>query len=231
MSLNAKDVKGNGTVQEPVDPGSYPARLVQVIDLGLQPQEYQGETKKPAQEIAITHELLDEFIKDENGEEVKDKPRWLTEIFPLYNLSADKAKSTARYFALDPDSKYDGDWTKLLGATEVVTVVTNAGKGKNKGKFFSNVVSTSTMRAKDAEKAPGLINKPKSFDLSKPDIELFMSLPKFLQDRIKANLEYGGSDLEALVAGYIPKDKAETKSTKKAEVVEEEPAEDDTGNW
>lgn len=233
MSLNAREAKGNGgKTQEPVDPGSYPGRLVQVVGLGLQPQQYNNEAKAPADEISTTYELLDEFMKDEEGNDIEDKPRWLSENFVLHNLAADRAKSTARYYALDPEEKYGGDWTKLLATPVMVNIVVNAGKGKNKGKVFNNIGSTSAMRAKEASKAPGLRNKPVIFDFYDPDIDVFMSLPKFIQDKIKGALNYGGSDLEDLVANYKPKGDDKKKETKRQEPVDEEPeAEEDGVNW
>jgi hypothetical protein len=232
MSLNAREAKGGGKTTPPMEPGTYPARLVQVIGLGLQPQEYKGEVKAPLQEIAITHEFLDEFLKDEEGNDLTDKPRWLTETFPLHNLAADRAKSTGRYYALDPEEKHGGDWTSLLGKPEMITVIINEGKGKNKGKQFNNVASTSAMRAKEADKAPKLVNKPVFFDMDNPDIDVFMKLPKFLQDKIKGGLEYGGSKLEELVSNYKPTDEEKKTTAKKTVVVEDdEPEVEDGVNW
>lgn len=79
MGLNAKKAAGGSdrVAQEVLEPGVYPARLVQLIDLGVQPQRpFQGKDKPPAQEIMITYEFTDEFLKDEDGNEIEDKPRW-----------------------------------------------------------------------------------------------------------------------------------------------------------
>src|SRR5574341_1285327 len=100
MALDASKVKlpkSDKAVMKtpPLDPGVYPTRLVQLIDLGLQPQRpYQGKEKPPAHEIMMTYEFVDEFLKDENDEDIEDKPRWYSETLPLYSLEADKAKST-----------------------------------------------------------------------------------------------------------------------------------------
>lgn len=229
MAINARAAKGGGKTQDPVDPGSYPARLVQVIGLGLQPQEFQGETKEPRDEVSTTYELLDEFMKDEKGNDIEDKPRWQSEIFPLHNLAADRAKSTQRYVALDPELKYDGDWGKLLGAPCVVTIVNKAGSGKNKGKTYNNIASVAAMRSKEAGKAKALVNEPKFFDFYEPDIDIFMSLPEWLQKKIKDGLEYGGSELEELVAAYKPKDG--DKKAKNEETEEPDDKEEDGKNW
>jgi len=58
-----------------------------------------------------------------------------------------------------------------------------------------------TMRPKDAAKAEPLKKEPKVFVLDEPDLEVFNSLPDWLQDKLKSNLEYQGSKLQALLSG------------------------------
>lgn len=207
MGLNAKKMKhtgGNkaGAAQAPIEPGTYPVRVAQVIDLGLQNQRpYQGQEKPPAYELMITYEFLDEFCVDENGNEDEDKPRWLSETLPLRSLQAEKAKSTQRYYALDPSESLDGDFTQLVGVAANASIVQNAGKGKNVGKVYNNIAALSAMRSKDSAKAPELKNEGKVFDLDDPDVEVFNSLPEWIQDKIKDNLEYAGSELEKALTG------------------------------
>lgn len=231
MSLNAKKAPkagnggGNRVEQAPFEDGSYPARVVQILDLGMQPQQpYQGKEKPPAHEMMVTYEFLDEFCVDEEGNELEDKPRWLSETFPLYNLDADKAKSTKRYNALDPDLDHDGDFTALVGSTCTVTVVQNPGKGKNAGKIYNNIANVAPMRPKDAAKAPELVNPPKVFLLDEPDLEVFQSLPEWLQDKIKGNLEYECSPLQTALEGGSsqPEDQQEDEPQQKKEVADNE---------
>lgn len=208
MGLKAPKTQTNsgstGSKQDPIEAGSYPVRVAQVIDLGLQAQRpYQGQEKPPAHELMLTYEFLDEFCVDEDGNEDTEKPRWLSETLPLRSLQAEKAKSTQRYKALDPESIHDGDFTELVGAPAVLTVVQNAGKGQHAGKVFNNVSSLAPMRPKDAKKAPELVNPPKVFDLDECDMEIFGSLPEWLQDKIKSNLEFKGSTLESKLGGQV----------------------------
>lgn len=199
MSLNAKHAPGGGGSNiPPMEAGTYPARLVQVIALGLHPQSYAGETKPPAHEIALTWEFVDEFLTNEDGEPDESKPRHLTETMAFYNLSSEKAKSTLRYLALDPTLAHDGDWEALLETPANVMVVQNPKKG-DPTKVYNNIRSVTAMRPRDAAKMPQLVNKPVSFDLEDPDPEVFTSLPKFIQDKIKNNLEYNGSKLQTLL--------------------------------
>jgi len=124
--LNASKIQSNNkrTPVEPLEPGTYPARVVQIIACGLQEQRpYKGEPKPPVQELHVTYEFLDEFLKDEDGNEIEDKPRWLSETFGFHSLDSDLAKSTKRYFALDPEKEYGGDWSQLLGAPCMVTII------------------------------------------------------------------------------------------------------------
>lgn len=215
MALNDKQLpKGNGggdRVEQPnIDPGTYPARVVQIIDLGLQAQRpYMGQEKKPANEIMITYELTDLFMIDEEGKDVEDKPRWISETLPWFGLYADKAKSTQRYNAFDPKGEYEGDFAKCIGTPVNVVIVNN----ESKGKTYDNVASVSAMRAKDAEKTPELVNKSKVLDLANPDVDVFNSLPKWIQDKIKDNLEFKGSKLAAALNGEAP-----AKETPKKEV-------------
>ena len=51
------------------------------------------------------------------------------------------------------------------------------------------------------DKAPELVNPPKVFDFYAPDMTIFLSLPKWLQDKMKDALDYGGGALERAVQG------------------------------
>lgn len=201
MALVAKKgVGGNkNRVEQPlIEAGVYPARLVQIIDLGVQAQRaFQGKEKPPAQEIMLTYELVDTFCVDEEGNELEDKPRWISETLPLYSIEQDKAKSTQRYFALDPQGEDGGDFSKQIGKPVNITLVHNPYKDK----VYVNVAGIAAMRPRDAQKCPELVNDAKVFDLDAPDMTIFGSLPEWVQDKIKANLHFQGSKLQAAVGG------------------------------
>jgi len=219
MAMNARKVKNNSGPKAPlIDEGAYPSRLQGVVDLGLQPQEYAGETKTPKNELWTTYELSDEFMPDENGEPDESKPRWFSERFALNNLDSDLAKSTKRYYALDPNEEEEGDWAALIGRPVITTIV-------KKGEY-NNIGGTSTMRPKEAAKLPELVNAPRIFSMDEPDIDVFLSLPTFVQDWIKGGLEFEGSKLDELLkdhkGGAKTEKKAEPKPKTKREVVEED---------
>ena len=168
MALNASKVAGAGPKVEPLEPENYMARLVQVIDLGVQPQRpWKGEEKPPAREIMLTYELGTEFMKNDDGEDDPNKPRWLSERMPLHNLRSERARSTKRYYALDPKGTHKGDFTKLLGTPCLVAVVNN----EKDGRVYNNIGGV-TQPLKGVP-VPELGNPTKAFDTDEPDLDTF----------------------------------------------------------
>jgi len=223
MALNASKVAsvGGGKAQELLDAGVYPGRLVQVLDLGLQAQRpYQGQEKPPMQEIMLTYELSDEFMKDDDGDDIEDKPRWVSETIPLHHLKAELAKSTKRYTALDPEGVFEGDFSQCLGIPVNITLVNN----ESKGKTYTNVAGLAPMRPKDAARMPELVNEAKFFDLDSPDLDVLLKLPDWIQTKIKENLNYEGSVLQGMLKGALKKEEKKDKPAKKKEAA---PIEDD----
>ena len=222
MPLNANKVPfagGDFVQQEVLEAGVYPARLVQVVDMGLQNQPpWQGQERPPAYQIGLTYELVDEFMKDEDGNELEDKPRWVSEIINLYSLESDRAKSTQRYFALDPEQEFEGDFSQLVNTPCNIALVVSEGK---KGPR-NYVGSVATMRPKDAAKCPELKNECKVFSLDEPDLEIFNKLPEWIREKIKENLEYHGSPLEALLSGVKNEKPAKKQKEKDPEFDVEE---------
>ncbi len=229
MGLNANKVKieGNGAKAAPLDSGTYPGTLVQVLDLGLQKQfPYKGEEKPPRNEIMLTYELTDEFMLDEDGAEIKDKPRFMSETLPFYSLSADLAKSTKRYYVMDPKEIHGGDFSALISTPVNLTIIQTPPKN---GKIYNNITGISAVRAKDLAGWPLLINEPKVFTLDDPNKEVFMSFPQWIQDKIKDNLDFGGSLLEKVLAGDTPKEEAQKEVPQDDGMPEGNPQ--DEGDW
>jgi hypothetical protein len=212
MAFQAKKSGGGNSsdrVEQPlIEPDVYASYLVQMIDLGLQPQRpFKGKDKPPVQEIMLTYELSDCFMVDKDGKELKDKPRWVSETLPFYGLFADKAKSTQRYYAFDPNEKFDGDFAQAAGMACNVTIVNNVVGEKT----YTNVANVAAISAKKAAAMEDLKNPVKVFDSDAPDMEIFNSLPDWIKDKIKANLNFKGSVLEAAIGGKAapaPKAKA-----------------------
>jgi hypothetical protein len=203
MSFNANDQKGGGggdfVEQAALDPSvTYPARIVQLVLMGVQPQRpYNGVAKDPQERLYVGYELSHEFCKDEDGNVQADQPRWLGEDFPFYSLEADRATSTKRYHAIDAAGQYGGDWLKMIAAPCQLTVTKEPRKnGKGDTNYVSNVAGP---LAVPNYEQPALVNEPRIFDFYNPDMEVFAKLPKWLQERIKGAVNYPGSALEAKI--------------------------------
>ena len=70
------------------------------------------------------------------------------------------------------------------------------------------------------------------FDLANPDVDVFNSLHKWIQDKIKDNLEFRGSKLEAILDGKQP-EKVEKAAPEKMEknVAPEDDVQQDDVPW
>jgi hypothetical protein len=177
-----------------------------VVDMGVQQQRpYKGQEKPPAQELLITYELVTEFMKDDDGNDDPERPRWISERFPLYNLRADKAKSTKRYMSLDPKMEFAGDFAQLAGKACLVTVVNN----ERDGRVYNNVGAVAQpLKGVDV---PPSVNDPIVFDFDEPDPEAWERIPDWVCGIIQEALNYKGSKVQAMVDG------TEAPATAKAE--------------
>jgi hypothetical protein len=199
--LNARKIKSKSKfIEQPtlaVD--NYPARVAQIIDLGLQDGgEWKGDKKPPVNKIYITYELVDAFMVDKDGTELEDKPLWKSEDLNLLSPDMDMAKCNKRYKAIDPEEVFDYDWSQLLGQPCSVLTVHK----ESKGKTYCNVGSvTPYVVSKRNPELPELKNEGKMFTLDEPDMEVFSALPEWLQERIKSNLEFKGSPLDKILNG------------------------------
>jgi len=172
-----KPTKSNYKKPDRIPVGSYPARLVQIITLGVQNDEWQGETKQ-ASKVTLTFELPTETINI-NGEE---QPRWISKE---YSLSLhEKSGLTQIVKVLDPSNSWK-DLADLLGkpcAIQVGSTMTGNAKIESvvhlmKGMQVAEIYNPAKMLA---------------FDFDAPDLEMFATFPQFMQDKIKSAINYNG---------------------------------------
>lgn len=174
--------------------GQLPARIVQIVDLGLQAQNpYQGQEKKPAFELYVTFEFPTQRI-EVDGE---SRPMWKSRRVVM--STHEKSRCKQWYDKLDPENKYAGDWASLLTSPCLVFIAHEKGKGKHEGKVFDKIGDINPL-VEGMEVAP-LENEPALFDLTSPNMEVWERLPEFLQNIIKENLQYDGSKLQNTLEG------------------------------
>lgn len=221
MSLNVKKMKSQSSKkrvpQDELEVGNYLCRVAQVIDLGVHHREkwdtatgkFVIDNDKPAaQKIMVTYEFGTVFVKDEKGEEDESKPRWLSEELYLYPLDVDLATSTKRYKAIDPKEKADGDWSLLVNAPCNVTIA-----HKKSGKAKIGAVTP----AMAGIPYPELKNEPKVLLIDQPDLEVFGSLPEWIQEKVVSSLEFEGSALDVALNGGEVKQQGTDASTQKGQ--------------
>ncbi len=196
MGLNATKQampEQKGIKQDQLEAGNYAGRLVQIVDLGLQPgHKFKGVQQPPAHCVMFGYELGTEFMKDEDGKDMEDQPRWISEDFPFHNLEIDLAKSTKRIKALDPKLEKEGRLGDMLGLPCTITVVIDV--NKNTKKEYVNVGNvTPPMKGMVT---PELKNDPRLFELDEHDMEIWELLPNWIQKKVMGNLEFNGSALQ-----------------------------------
>ena len=226
MSFNAKEVPaGPSKAKKILDVGAYPARLVQLINFGIQPQvPYMGQEKQPTLELSITYEFLDEFMDDEDGNPDGERPLWVSETFSFFSLDVERATSTKRYMALDQSMEHDGDWMQLLGKPCIVNLGKAVTKsGPNTGRERNKVISVSAMRPKEAAKAPELVNNTRVFDFYNPDMEAYEAFPEWIKEKLQGAVDFPGSALEeALGAGGFAVEEKEKPAPNKVAANDED---------
>lgn len=172
FSGSNKKAKATGRIED----GTYPARIVQIIDLGLQENEWQGETKQQPK-VFINFEFPTERITVDG----EDRPRWLGKEYTM--SSHEKSQLYQVLMAADPGGKLTANGKKikpLLGQPLMVTVGSTAS---------GNAKIVSVARLMKGLTVGELENPAILFDLDNPDEEVYNKLPKWVQEKIDNRLD------------------------------------------
>jgi len=169
-------------------PGSYPARVVQIVDLGMQP----GSTMYPEPKLKMEFrfELLDEFMVDAEGEELENKPRWFSYEL-TYNEDGYMGERSNIYKVFDA---LDGFEKEIIELLDVPCMLAIAKSLKADGKTEKNkITGVAAMREKDVATAAKLQNPTLYFSLNDPNMEAWAKLSSkgqySQQNKIKTSLE------------------------------------------
>lgn len=187
MSLSFDDAPKAGSDRKVAPAGTHAARLVQIIDLGIQDRPaFQGEAKKPCHQLHLTFELVDETAEFD-GEE---KPFWVSRVV---NYSAHEKSALMKYRqAIDPTAK---DVTDLLDKPCMVEVVNK----EHKGKTYANVVGVTPAPKK--LKVEPLHGPTRVVEFEDGDIDAYNALPDFLKETMSKAHNWTDSPLGRAVTG------------------------------
>lgn len=160
-----------------IEDGTYMARVVQLIDLGVQKSEYEG-VEKINHQVMITFEFPTEMVKV--GDD--DKPRWLSKNYTV--STHEKSGMAALINAVDPTGQATSKGRNLkgiLGLPAMVTVGTTSG---------GNAKVSGVARLMKGMQVPELVNDPVFFDLDGDDVEQFDKFPDWLKERITSGIDF-----------------------------------------
>ena len=186
--------------------GVQPARVAEVIELGLQARPaFKGKEKSPARQVIVNHELVTDTYEVEGkkyNQRIALKPfNIVSRKSEMYGNSAIAGYLTS----VDPKDNTKGDLAALANLPCLATVVHVDGMGKHAGKKFANI--TTVMQPPEGYPVPPLNEPATVFSWDNPTPEAWALIPTFIQEKIKTALDYKGSKVEAMVNAIV----AETK--------------------
>lgn len=209
MSLALEQKIKTGKDYGRVEDGTYVARIVQIIDLGQQHEVYwktneplyyivdeqgnvvkSGENKSPEgkgpavikPKVWITFEFGTEMIEIEG----EDKPRWYSKEYVV--STHEKAAMTKLISAVQSPVSSLAD----LADKPLMVEIGSSESGKAKIAGVAKLMKGMTV--------PDLSMEPVLFDMDKPDVNVFKGLPEFLQNKIKAAVNFERTSLSAALA-------------------------------
>ena len=203
MSFIAKD-SGGGTFKK-VPPGAYIGRCYSLIDLGTQFSDgIHG--PKNNHKIKIGWEL---FGEDEDGMPLtvavdgKDMPMTISKSYVVSlheksNLRKDLSAWRGKAFSDDEAKGFDV--AKLLGAYCMV----NATLSETNGKTYTNVAGLTPLPGALKNAKPAGVHALVTFNLDKPDMQLFATFHEKLQDAIKTSPEWAKHQGRAPASNAMP---------------------------
>jgi hypothetical protein len=201
MGFNAT-AKGGNFKQVPA--GNYVARCYQLIDMGTQTSEKFGNA---THKVRIGWEILD---TDADGQPLtidRDGQAFPMTVSADYTLSLNEKASLRKMLAswrgrdFTPDELKGFDVSKLLGAYCMVNVTQSEGR---EGKTYANVSTVTPLPKALAASKPAGVHKMQQLDLDKPDLDVFDSLPEFIQQRIQASPEWAAWERKNRTAADAP---------------------------
>ncbi len=174
MSLTVKETGGGGAAA--IEAGTYPARCVGVVDLGLQHNDFNN---KDQEKVILIFELPTERITVDG----EDKPRWLSK---QYTASLHE-KSTLRQHldawrgkAFTPEELAGFDLRNVINAPCMLTI-TNSEKN---GNTYANIKAVS--KPMKGMSVAELENDPILFDMDAEDAEtVLQTIPAWMRDIVE----------------------------------------------
>ncbi len=179
MSLIAKET--GGAKSPPIEAGTYPARCVGVVDLGIQHNTFNN---KDQEKVLLMFELPTERITVDG----EDKPRWLSARYTMSlheKASLRKTLDAWRGKAFTAEELCGFNLASVINAPCMLTV-TNVEKN---GSTYANISGVSKIMK--GMEAPALENEPIIFDMEAENAEeVKKKLPQWVQNVIEESVSW-----------------------------------------
>lgn len=180
MALIAKEKGGSGGY-DPVEAGTYPARCVAVVDLGIQHNTFNN---KDQEKVLLMFELPTERITVDG----EDKPRWLSARYTMSlneKATLRKTLDAWRGKPFTPEELLGFDLSSVINAPCMLTV-TNTEKN---GNTYANISGVSKLMK--GMEVPALENEPIVFDMEAENAEeVKAKLPDWVQKIIEESVSW-----------------------------------------
>lgn len=170
-----------------IEDGTYVARVVQIIDLGVQEDEYEGQ-KKIGPKVFINFEFPTELMEDN-----ENKPHWLGKEFTV--SLHEKAVMTKLVAAADPDGKATSKGRNLKGLLGLPLMVTVGTTGTGNAKIAGVARLMKGLSVADLSKDPLF------FDMDSATKEEYDVLPQWIREKILVSRDFDDVPLAKLIKG------------------------------
>lgn len=169
----------------PVPAGNYVARCFSMVHIGTVKETYEGK-EKMTNKVRLTFELPTETKEFKEGE--GEKPFTVSKEFTLSmheKAGLRKSLESWRGKGFSEEEAKAFDITKLLGVPCMLNIIHK----EKQGGGINAVISSVSSMPKGLQ-CPAQVNPNFEFSVGEFDLPKFMTLPEFLQNKIKESSEY-----------------------------------------
>lgn len=177
----------DGTPRELTPEGTYLGRCVEMVEIGIVPDSYEGK-EKFSPKIRIGWELPEELKVYKDGE--APKPTMVYEEYTLFmgdKANLRKTLTSWRGKAFTEDEAKSFNVAKLLGATCLINII-HKPSTKDPSKVYEKIASVSPILK--SMTAPAQITPFKILSFKNWSQETFDALPEFVRKKIETSEQY-----------------------------------------
>jgi len=185
-------LRDTGSTFTPCPAGTYPARCIQLIDLGTQASEWQGQVKRQ-RKLVIVWEILDPETRKDDGSPFLLNKSYNAILMTMASLRKDLASWRGRDFTPEELKGFRSE--NVLNQPCLLSVIHDT---KPDGRVFANI--SGIMKAPRGMAVPPATGPLLSWSMDNPDWPVFAQLSSRLADKIAASPEYKLLDVPKTIA-------------------------------